>query len=193
MSAEAGRRPALRADARRNLERVRAVAAEAFEERGLGAPLEDIARAAGVSVGTIYNRFGGREGLLDAVVADIAAAKLDAAIAHVAGDTPWERFATYVVALGEQQAADPAFNDVVGRRYPEAVALRQVCDRAVEYGAQLMRDAQEVAAMRPDVVPSDLDRLIWLNAQAVRLGGEWWRRALGLVLDGLRAAGTATS
>lgn len=185
--------PALRADARRNLERVRAVATEAFETRGLGAPLEEIARAAGVSVGTIYNRFGGREGLLDAVVADIAASKLDAAIARVEGDTPWERFASYVLALGEQQAADPAFNDVVGRRYPEAVALRQVCDRAVEHGAELMRAAQDAGTLRADVTPRDLDRLVWWNAQAVRLGEDWWRRGLGLVLDGLQRVDPPTT
>ncbi|HEY1704146.1 MAG TPA: helix-turn-helix domain-containing protein, partial [Trebonia sp.] len=63
----AGERP-LRADARRNIEKVMEAAAEAFARDGLDVPLEDIARSAGVRAGTIYNRFGGREGLLDAVV-----------------------------------------------------------------------------------------------------------------------------
>ena len=67
----AGERP-LRADARRNVEKVMEAAAEAFARDGLDVPLEDIARSAGVRAGTIYNRFGGREGLLDAVVADVA-------------------------------------------------------------------------------------------------------------------------
>src|SRR5689334_2267720 len=114
--------PPLRADARRNLERIGTAAAEAFHAHGLDAPLEDIARSAGVSVGTIYHRFGSREGLLDAVVAEIARTKLDTAIAAVTGNTPWDRFASYVLALGENQAADPAFNDVVSRRYPKAAA-----------------------------------------------------------------------
>lgn len=170
-------RPPLRADARRNLERIIAAASDAFHAHGLDAPLEDIARQAGVSVGTIYHRFGNREGLLDAVVADIARTKLDAAIAAVTGSTSWDRFASYVVALGETQAADPAFNDVVSRRYPEATALRDVCDRAVEYGMVLARAAQADSSLRADLTARDLDRLIWLNAQAVRLGGKWWRRA----------------
>jgi hypothetical protein len=96
------------------------------------------------------------------------------------------------MALGEQQGADPAFNDVVGRRYPEAAALREVCDRAVEHGAELMRAAQQEGTLRADVAPTDLDRLIWLNAQAVRVGGDWWRLPLGLVLEGLRGAGPTT-
>ena len=55
-------RPAqgLRADARRNLDKLRAAAAEAFSERGLDMPLEEIAARAGVSIGTLYNRLGPR-------------------------------------------------------------------------------------------------------------------------------------
>jgi AcrR family transcriptional regulator len=178
--------PRLRADARRNLERICAAASEAFARDGLDAPLEEIARAAGVSVGTIYNRFGSREGLLDAVVAEIARKRLDRAIAAATGESAWERFGSYVVALGENQASDPAFNDVVSRRYPEASGLRAVCDDAVEYGAELMKQAQADGSMRADLTASDLDGLIWLNAQAVRLGQDWWRRALGFFIDGLR-------
>jgi len=68
-------RPAqgLRADARRNLDKLRAAAAEAFSERGLDMPLEEIAARAGVSIGTLYNRLGPRDALVDAVVADPAA------------------------------------------------------------------------------------------------------------------------
>ena len=47
-----------------------------FSRRGLSAPLEDIAREAGVSIGTLYNRVGSREELIDAVVDDIAGEKL---------------------------------------------------------------------------------------------------------------------
>ncbi|SER33686.1 transcriptional regulator, TetR family [Lentzea xinjiangensis] len=175
----------MRADARRNLERIRAAASEAFAEHGLDAPLEDIARRAGVSAGTIYHRFGSREGLMDAAVSDIAARKLDAAIAATTGTTPWERFESYVSALGEVQAADPAFNDVVALRYPHAGELRSVHERAIAQAETLMRAAQADGSLRPDADPSDIGRLIWLNAQAIRLGGDWWRRGLGFFLDGL--------
>ncbi|QIG43918.1 helix-turn-helix transcriptional regulator [Nocardioides anomalus] len=177
----------MRADARRNAERIRAAAAEAFAEHGIDVPLEDIARRAGVSPGTIYHRFGSREGLTDAVVADVAAEKLATAVAATAGATPWERFSSYVFALGAAQAADPTFNAIVARRHPESVALREVTSQAVAHAAPLMEAAQADGTLRDDVSGEDLDRLIWLNAQAVRLGDDWWRRSLEIFLNGLRA------
>ena len=71
------------------------------------------------------------------------------------GATAWDRFASYVFALGENQAGDPAFNDVVSRRYPEAAALRDVCDRAVDYGVVLARAAQADGSLRADDSPLD--------------------------------------
>ncbi|WP_230007638.1 TetR/AcrR family transcriptional regulator, partial [Microbacterium sp. Bi128] len=152
----------MRADALRNIERIRTAAAAAFAEHGLDAPLDDIARRAGVSAGTIYHRFGSREGLIDAVVADIAAEKLAGAITAIVGDTPWQRFASYVMALGEAQATDPTFNEVMARRIADAPALSAVNGRAVARGASLMRAAQADGTLREDAEPSDLDRLIWL-------------------------------
>jgi AcrR family transcriptional regulator len=178
----------MRADALRNIERIRAAAAAAFAEHGLDAPLGEIARRAGVSAGTIYHRFQSREGLIDAVIADIAAEKLEGAIAATTGDTPWTRFTSYVWALGEAQAADPTFNEVVARRVLQSQALRTVNQRAVSHGESLMRAAQADGTLREDAEPQDLDRLIWLNAQAVALGGDWWRRALEFFLHGLRGS-----
>ncbi|AUA16977.1 Bacterial regulatory protein, tetR family [Streptomyces malaysiensis subsp. malaysiensis] len=61
-------RPPLRADARRNLEKLRAAALDVFQERGLGAPLDEVARRADVSIGTLYNRFSSRRELTDSVL-----------------------------------------------------------------------------------------------------------------------------
>ncbi|WP_430336079.1 TetR/AcrR family transcriptional regulator [Rhodococcus sp. ACT016] len=157
-----------------------------FDEHGLDARLEEIARRADVSVGTIYNRFGSsREGLIDAVVADIAAQKLDVVTVAIAGATPWERFTSYVVALGESQVADPAFNEMFARRSPEATALQDVNNRTIAHGEALIIAAQRDGSLRSDVTATDIDRLIWLNAQAERLGVGWWRRGLEFFLDGI--------
>src|ERR1700727_3235276 len=67
---------ALRADAARNVAQIRAAAIAAFHGRGLDTPLEEIATAAGVSKATIYNRFGGRAGLIDAVIGELVAAEM---------------------------------------------------------------------------------------------------------------------
>ena len=87
----------MRADARENKAKVREAALAAYSERGLGVSIKEIARRAGVSHGTIYNLFGGREALVDEVVADL----IDSRLARVlddslAVDDPWEAFAGYV-------------------------------------------------------------------------------------------------
>src|SRR3954467_12553578 len=107
----------MRRDARRNVERLTAAAARVFGERGLDAPLEEIARAAGVSAGTLYNRFGGRDALIDAVMPDLLEARIREALDQArAAEDPWEGFAGYVTWLCELQATDPAMRDAVTRR-----------------------------------------------------------------------------
>lgn len=192
----AGERP-LRADARRNVEKVMEAAAEAFARDGLDVPLEDIARSAGVRAGTIYNRFGGREGLLDAVVADVAAGWLRAVIDRATRQgTAWGRFAAFVEGMCEEQAADPVFNDVFSRRYPDAPDLRAVCDQSLAFGAGLIRDAQSCGTLRPGFSADDLARIFSVNAYLVRdrpAGDDGWRRTLQFTLDGLRAQPDSTS
>lgn len=192
----AGDRP-LRADARRNMDKVMAAAAQAFAADGLDVPLEDIARSAGVRAGTIYNRFGGREGLLDAVVADAAAGWLRAVIDRAAEQgTAWGRFAAFVQGMCEEQAADPVFNDVFSRRYPDAPRLQAVCGQSLAFGAELIADAQADGALRPGVRADDLARIFAVNAYLVRdrpAGDDGWRRTLQFTLDGLRAQPDSTS
>jgi AcrR family transcriptional regulator len=192
----AGERP-LRADARRNMEKVMAAAAEAFARDGLDVPLEDIARCAGVRAGTIYNRFGGREGLLDAVVAEDAATRLRAVIDRATEqDTAWAKFTAFVEGICEVQAADPVFNEVFSLRYPDAPRLQAVCGQSLAFGADLIRDAQSCGTLRPGFCASDLLRIFSVNAYLVRdrpAGDDGWRRTLQFTLDGLRARPDGTS
>ena len=187
----AGERPR-RADARRNMQKVMQAAAEAFARDGLDVPLEDIARSAGVRAGTIYNRFGGREGLLDAVVADAAAARLRAVIDRAAGQgTAWDKFAAFVEGICDAQAADRVVTDVFALRYPDAPRLQAVCGQSLAFGAGLIRDAQSCGALRPGFSADDLARIFSVNAYLVRdrpAGDDGWRRTLQFTLDGLRAA-----
>jgi AcrR family transcriptional regulator len=69
----------LRADARRNHEQLLVAARDVFVERGPGAPLEEVARRAGVGIGTLYRRFADRQSLLRAVVQDALARTIEAA------------------------------------------------------------------------------------------------------------------
>src|SRR6202044_511662 len=104
----------LRADAARNVAQIRAAAIAAFHGRGLGTPLEEIAAAAGVSKATIYNRFGGRQGLIDAVIGKLVAAEMYAIMdkaLHVAD--PWRATASYVTSRRDLQYREPAFTDAL--------------------------------------------------------------------------------
>jgi AcrR family transcriptional regulator len=184
-------RPPLRADARRSLEKLKATAIRVFSERGLDTPLEVVAQQAGVSIGTLYNRFGSREGLIDAVAADLAAARLRGAVQRARSRTDrWERFATFVELICELQSTDPGFNDVVSRRYPEAIQLKAVCDEALEHATEFIRDAQRHGSLRPDFTAQDLFTVLLANASLVRatpgVAPGAWRRNLAFLLDGLR-------
>jgi AcrR family transcriptional regulator len=185
-------KPALRADARRNLEKLKAAAFAVFQERGLGTPLEEIAHRAGVSIGTLYNRFSTREALIDAVLADLATARLCAVVQHARARTdPWERFALYVEEICDLQASDPALNDVISRRYPEAPQLKAACDESLENARQFIEAAQRQGSLRPDFTLDDLSVVFWSNANLIRATAQTapgaWRRNIAFILDGLRA------
>lgn len=158
--------PALRADARRNLEKLKAAAVEVFQERGLSAPLEEVAQRAGVSIGTLYNRFGSRQELIDAVVPDLAASKLGEAMQRAQQQsTPWQRFAAYIEDMCALQAADIALNDIIARSYQDATKLTAICADSVAFGTRLIAEAQADGSLRPDLTADDVFVIFWLNAQ----------------------------
>ncbi|MFC8663906.1 TetR/AcrR family transcriptional regulator [Streptomyces sp. NPDC057199] len=182
---------ALRADARRNIEKLKAAAVEVFREKGLHAPLEEITKRAGVSTGTLYNRFGSREALIDAVMPDIAKEALDEVVERaLACEDPWEAFAGYVVDVSRLQASDPALNDVVSRRYA-AEQLAVVCQVTEDRERQLIERAQQAGELRADFTREDMLLFIfWTTAMIVRhtadTAPDTWRRGIAFLLDGLR-------
>ncbi|MEV6719376.1 TetR/AcrR family transcriptional regulator [Streptomyces xanthochromogenes] len=187
---EAPQQPALRADARRNVEKLRKAAADAFSAHGLDTPLETIARLAGVSVGTIYNRFGNRDALMDQVVNELADRQVRAAMAVADGTTgsAWDRLLAYIEAICQSQADDPAFNDAFSRRYPNAPALKAVCDRSLVFATELAAGARAEGALREDAHMDDIARFFQVNGDLVRAGDDAGRRrVLALLFEGLRA------
>jgi AcrR family transcriptional regulator len=181
----------MRADAQRNAEKLRAAAAELFQERGLQVPLKEIARRAGVSHGTLYNLFGSREALIDEVVTDLATDRLDE-VAHraLAHEDAWEGFTYYVEALCELQITDPAVADVISGRYPGAERLMTVCGRSVDAARRIVERAHESGALRADFTGEDLAFTFGTITLLARAGADAapdaWRRAVAFVLDGLR-------
>lgn len=181
----------MRADAQRNAEKLRAAAAELFQERGLQVPLKEIARRAGVSHGTLYNLFGSREALIDEVVTDLAADRLEEVCRQAMSfEDAWEGFAYYIEKLCELQATDPAVADVVSGRYPGAEHLMTVCGRTMDAAHRIVERAQEAGALRPDFTGSDLVLTFGTHALLARATADAapdaWRRGVAFLLDGLR-------
>jgi len=182
----------VRRDARENLSKLTAAAAQVFAAQGLGAPLDEIARTAGVSTGTLYNRFGSREALIDAVVPELAASRMAEIAAEAdAQPDPWARFHCYVTGLLAMQAACPALDDVIARRYPDSHEVATLCDGALARASALLAAAQAAGAVRSDVGPADLTALFLATSGILRSGAKVDEAArtrhIGYVFDGLRA------
>lgn len=180
----------LRSDAKRNRDALVTAARELFEERGLDAPLKDIAARAGVAIGTLYNRFPTRDDLIAAAVADRVEAGTAIAEQALELTDPWEAFTFLVERICALQAGDRILGELALRNPPSAAL-----ERAREHGHALMRRiivrAQEAGALRPDWTLEDIAFITWSHTSVVaataNVAPELWRRNLALILDGLRA------
>jgi AcrR family transcriptional regulator len=181
----------LRADAARNVAQIRAAAIAAFRGRGLDTPLEEIAAAAGVSKATIYNRFGGRAGLIDAVIGKLVAAEMYAIMdraVHVAD--PWQAIATYVTDRRDLQYREPAFTDALLMAYPDSEQLATIARAAIDMTTSLVQRCHDAGAIRRDFTAEDLYYADVANGLALRKlprpARQDYDRRIRFFLDSLR-------
>jgi AcrR family transcriptional regulator len=184
--------PRLRADAQRNVEGIRTAALDVFRAHGLNSPLDEVARAAGVSKGTIYHRFGGRQGLIDAVVEELVAERITGIITAVRDiEDPVERFESYLRQIWLLQYDEPAANDVLLRAMPGSDPLVALCERASEIAGGLLAEAQATGKVRDDLTSEDVYLLIWERGIIARACTEQprdgYRRRCEYTLRGLRS------
>src|SRR6185437_11714807 len=104
---------ALRSDAQRNRDRILAAARVIFAEHGLDAPMNEIARKAGVGIATLFRRFPTRDDLVAAVFADRMTAYAAAIDVALQDPDPWHGFCEYVRTICAMQASDRGFTDVL--------------------------------------------------------------------------------
>ena len=185
-AADAGR--PLRADAARNLDRVLAAAREVFAEQGADAQMDDVARRAGVGVGTVYRRFPNKEALLEAVLAR-RMAELDArAEEALAGDDPLAALAALVSALVGAAAEDRTLLTALCRG-PDAPPGPGPGGPFHDAIGVLLDRARSAGAVRADVAVEHLRPLVGglvLAAVHTELGGDP-AGGLRILLRGLRA------
>ncbi|MFG1790893.1 TetR/AcrR family transcriptional regulator [Nocardia sp. NPDC049149] len=180
----------LRSDARRNRDAIVSAARAVFEERGLDAPLKDIAARAGVAIGTLYNRFPTRDDLIAAAVEDRIEAGGRIAEQALAIPDPWEAFVYLVEMICELQAGDRLISGLAVRAAPStAIAAAQATGHTVM--RQIITRAQQSGALRADWVLEDIAFITWSHTRILEatatIAPTAWRRHLALTLDGLRA------
>jgi AcrR family transcriptional regulator len=181
---------ALRADAARNRDRLIGAAAELFADRGVDVPLEEVAKRAGVSIGTLYNHFPNRGALLEAVLPEPLAEIRRLAQESLDKPDAWSGFTALLEGMFAIQAGDRALNDAVARSPVGPVDVAAECGQAGRPLTDVVQRARDAGVLRSDFGPSDLATLIWAMSKVIAVSGGddmLWRRHLGFLLDGLRA------
>ncbi|MFC5290167.1 TetR/AcrR family transcriptional regulator [Actinokineospora guangxiensis] len=179
----------LRADAARNRARIVAAARSVFAESGIDVTLDEVARAAGVGVGTVYRRFSGKDELLEAVF-DTVIAELNSLMdAAAAEEDAWTGLVGLLHAVAERQSADQGLVQVCTRA--ELGLAERVGAHFVPAVDSLVARAQAQGTVRPDVTGPDLGPILLMVAATFDIAPpNLWRRYLTLALDGLRAGST---
>jgi len=181
----------LRADARRNYERLLTAAAEAFAEHGADdASLEEIARRAGVGIGTLYRHFPTRQALLEAVYRDQVQAVRVRAEELLASEEPGAALADWLRVLVAFSSTKRSLTSALLESFGKDSELLSSCSAVICGAAEiLLARAQEAGVVRADADARDLIRLVHaVNIAAHHTPADPGQsdRLLGLILDGLR-------
>ncbi len=182
----------LRADAIRNREKVLAAARAAFAEHGPDAQMEDVARRAGVGVGTVYRHFPTKQALAEALVEERFARILAHQRELLDEPDPWRAIERSFEFCATSQEHDrnlaAALATLAGGGNPTPTGppdhQREELMAATE---QMLARARAAGAIRADLQADDLPPLYCGLASVVQAGVADWRRYLELLLDGLRA------
>ncbi|AMM18930.1 TetR family transcriptional regulator [Frondihabitans sp. PAMC 28766] len=180
----------LRKDAARNRALLLDAARAVFAERGLEASLDDVARRAGVGVGTAYRHFANKQDLAAALFADSIDGVIAEAEAALAIDDPWEALVFFFETSAERQARDRGLHEVL-MGYEITPDKQNILDRLAPTVTALFDRARAAGILRPDVEPTDSAAVFSMLGMAFEMCSpahpDLWRRYLTIMLDGLRA------
>lgn len=183
----------MRADARRNYERLITTARTAFMEHGTGTSLDDIAKRAGVGSGTLYRHFPTRDALLHAVLRE----RIDGLLAHAEdlltgpedAETALGRWLrTYLAGAATPRGTSTVIIEAMSAEWADTglgAAAAAICDAL----GRLLDRAQRAGAIRTEIDPRDLLRLtnaIGVASECTPEPGAYADRMLTLLFDGLR-------
>lgn len=179
---------ALRADARRNRARILAAAGEVFSENGASATTEEVARRAGVAIGTVFRHFPTKDDLLRALMKDLLQRLTEQVSALAAEGDPATALFEFFTSMVEQAAARKTVVDLLARTGTDVQVAGAVQALQDEIGRLLIR-AQQAGVVRPEVRADEVMALLTSTGQGALQGG-WDReiqgRVLAIIFSGLR-------
>jgi AcrR family transcriptional regulator len=183
----------LRADAARNRQKILDAARAAFAEDGRDAQIDDVARRAGVGVGTVYRHFPTKESLALAIVEQRFATIIEHLRNELIPDPdPWHALERSFELCVTTQLADRGYADAVasladanalaGPMGPRAEQMQEL----MELSGVLVDRARAAGVVRDDLRATDMPPLYAGLASVVQAGVADWRRYVEILLDGLR-------
>lgn len=180
----------LRRDAERNRHLIVGAARELFAERGLDVSMDEIARRAGVGVGTVYRRFADKELLIDALFDDRLETIVAIAAESLECEDPWEALTLYMERYVSVQAEDRGLRQLLFSSLHAEDRVARARGRIKPITDELLRRAHTAGQLRPDATGTDIALLQFMLSALVDYTRDVdplaWRRFLGIVLDGLR-------
>jgi AcrR family transcriptional regulator len=192
----AGERP-LRRDAERNRLRILAAAAQVFTERGLDATLDEVARAAGVGVGTVYRRFPDKEALVAALFRERIDNLVTVAEDACAAPDPWQAIVSYLEYAAGAMAGDTGLRQLMMFGTYDRDQVSYAGDRMRPVITRLVQRAQASGDLRGDFEATDVKMIAFMLASlaeyAAAVTPDVWRRYLAMLIDGLRPSRAAVS
>jgi AcrR family transcriptional regulator len=177
----------MRADAKRNYERLVTAAREVFAQEGGGASMEAIAKEAGVGIGTLYRHFPKRIDVVEAVYREDVDELTTVAESATATMEPWPALVVWLEAFVRYASGKKRFLNELHEAFEKNPALRSASrERIVDALGVVLTPAQEAGVVRADINAEDLMQLLASMCMSATLTSDQSARLLVMIQDGLR-------
>jgi len=184
--------PPLRRDAERNRQLLLRTAYELMATEGLDVPYEDIARAAGTGMGTMYRRFPHRQDLLDALFSEHIDTVIGFAERASRYDDAWAGLSWFLERQLEIEAQSRGLGELLRGRHQATALVQRAHERMTPLVADLIARAVRTGQLPPGATPADFAAVHVMVGSVMdtsrAFAPQLWRRALTIALAGLRHA-----
>jgi AcrR family transcriptional regulator len=180
----------LRKDAARNRALLVQAGRKVFGERGLDASLDDVARHAGLGVGTAYRHFANKYELAQAIFTEAIEGIVAKAHEAAAVEDPWQGLLMFFEFAAEAQTTDRGLREVL-MGFHDAAEMQRINERIRGPLASIVTRAKQAGLIRPEVEASDIGLVVTMLCTIADLSADvapdLWRRYVPILLDGLRS------